>query len=215
VLDKPITAPEALHANFTNQGAASGGYCFHTNVNGMWMLKQCLDHWAAQGRAIDLPELIAAAAGIAKTPGLIDVDSPPLLLAGNMPSRINFELEKLGLIPISDEPGNEPLFARVIFSSLAQRYAAVIKSLESLTGRKFTRITVLGGGSRNALLARLTEESTGLNVVPGEVEGSTLGNLAVQLASLSAAPSKTAPPADQVSAWAGFLAASQHHPVHQ
>jgi rhamnulokinase len=220
VLDKPIIVPEALNAGFTNQGAASGGYCFHTNVNGMWMLKQCLDHWASEGRSIDLPELIAAAAGIARIPGLIDVDAPPLLLAGNMPNRINHELEKLGLIPISDEPGNEPIFARIIFSSLASRYADVIKNLESLTGRKFTRITVLGGGSRNALLARLTEESTGLNVSPGEVEGSTLGNFAVQLASLSSpdsssAPSTSAPPAEQVSAWAAFLAASthqQHHP---
>ena len=217
-LGKPITTPEALHAGFTNQGAASGGYCFHTNVNGMWMLKQCLDHWASQGRAIDLPELIAAAAGIAKIPGLIDVDAPPLLLAGNMPSRINFELEKSGLIPIPDDPGNEPLFARVIFSSLAQRYAAVLKNLESLTRRKFTRITVIGGGSRNALLARLTEESTGLNVLPGEVEGSTIGNFAVQLASLSASPgTPTGPPAGppsaaQVSAWASLLASAAHHP---
>jgi len=212
VLDKPICSPEALHANFTNQGAASGGYCFHTNVNGMWMLKQCLDHWAADGRTFDLPELIAAAAGVAHTPGLIDVDSPPLLLAGNMPARINFELEKLGLIPVSDDPGNEPIFARVIFSSLAQRYAQVLKNLESLTDRKFTRITVLGGGSRNALLARLTEESTGLDVIPGEVEGSTLGNFAVQLASLAVnnPHASSAPPADQVSAWAAYLAASQH-----
>ena len=214
VLDKPVTTPDALHAGFTNQGAASGGYCFHTNVNGMWMLKQCLDHWASIGRAIDLPELIAAAAGIAIIPGLIDVDAPPLLLAGNMPSRINFELEKSGMIPISDDPGNEPIFARVIFSSLASRYASVLRNLESLTGRKFTRITVLGGGSRNALLARLTEESTGLNVLPGEVEGSTLGNLAVQLASLAAgsASPTSAPPADQVSAWASYLAAATHQP---
>ncbi|HEY9128113.1 MAG TPA: FGGY-family carbohydrate kinase, partial [Acidobacteriaceae bacterium] len=151
-------------------------------------------------------------AGVAHTPGLIDVDSPPLLLAGNMPARINFELEKLGLIPVSDDPGNEPIFARVIFSSLAQRYAQVLKNLESLTDRKFTRITVLGGGSRNALLARLTEESTGLDVIPGEVEGSTLGNFAVQLASLAVnnPHASSAPPADQVSAWAAYLAASQH-----
>ena len=42
---QPIATPEALAARYTNQGAATGGFCFHTNVNGMWLLKQCMDTW--------------------------------------------------------------------------------------------------------------------------------------------------------------------------
>jgi rhamnulokinase len=183
VVEKPVTSAEALRAGFTNQGAAAGGYCFHSNVNGMWLLKQCLDHWCGEGRTIELTVLVAQAAQVASIPGTVDVDAPSLLLAGEMPARINEELRRAGLDEVEDVPGNEPIFARVIFSSLARRYAQVLHNLESLTARSFQRITILGGGSRNALLRRLTEESTGLPVIIGEAEGSTLGNFAVQLAS--------------------------------
>jgi rhamnulokinase len=182
VVSRPVCSVEAERAGFTNQGAAAGGYCFHSNVNGMWLVKQCLDHWCAEGRVIDLARLVEQAAEVSLIPGTIDVDAPKLLLAGEMPARINEELRRAGADGIADLPGNEPVFARVIFRSLAQRYAAVLRNLESLTGRSFQRIVILGGGSRNALLRRLTEESTGLPVLVGEAEGSTLGNFAVQLA---------------------------------
>jgi rhamnulokinase len=183
VVEKPVTSAEAMRAGFTNQGAAAGGYCFHSNVNGMWLVKQCLDHWSSEGRRIELTALVAQAAQVTSIPGTVDVDAPSLLLAGEMPARINEELRRAGLDEVEDVPGNEPIFARVIFSSLARRYAQLLHNLESLTARSFQRITILGGGSRNALLRKLTEESTGLAVIIGEAEGSTLGNFAVQLAS--------------------------------
>lgn len=204
VIDRPIVTPEAERAGFTNQGEAGGGFCFHTNINGMWIVKQCLDHWRKQGRQIELPALIAEAEKASEIPGILNVDAPSLLLAGNMPERINSELALLGLAPIDDIPGNEPVFARLIFASLAARYATTIANLSQLTGRSFRKIVILGGGSRNALLSRLTEQATGLPVIAGEAEGSTLGNFAVQLAALEAAAGQT-PTASAIRAWAEVL----------
>jgi rhamnulokinase len=204
IVDRPVTVKEAMDARFTNQGAAAGGYCFHTNVNGMWILKQCMDAWCAHGREVDLPGLITKAAEVDSIPGLIPVDAPDLLLAGEMPARINRELAHLGLAQIPDKPGNEAIFARVIFASLASRYASVLRHLEELTERSFQRISILGGGSRNSLLSRLTEESTGLPVFAGEAEGSTLGNFAVQLASETIG----GPSVELVRAWAARLTAT-------
>jgi rhamnulokinase len=206
VVERPIHSDEARRAGFTNQGAAAGGYCFHTNVNGMWLVKQCLDHWCGEGRVVDIPALIAGASEVQSIPGFIDVDAPELLLAGEMPARINAELSRNGFSPIPDVAGNEAIFARVIFASLAQRYAEVLRNLESLCGHRFERITILGGGSRNALLRRLTEESTGLPVVIGEAEGSTLGNFAVQLAALKDGEEAGPGFAERVQSWAARLA---------
>ena len=177
----PITRPEAMHARYTNQGAASGGFCFHTNVNGMWLIKQCMDSWAEQGRTWNIEDLVQSAAAC-KTPAIIDVDAEPLLLDGNMPERINQELKLRGLDPIPDVAGNEPLFARLIFESLAGRYATALTHLEEMLDRKLDRIHVLGGGSRNKLLLALTSDRTGLPVEAGEPESSTIGNFAVQFA---------------------------------
>ena len=182
----PITTMEAMAAGFTNQGAACDGFCFHTNVNGMWILKQCLESWRKAGRPWELPELIAQAAARNDFPGTVNVDAPPLMLDEGMPARLNEQLRANGHSEIEDRAGNDPLFARVIFESLAQRYATALRSLEHMLNNGIRRIHILGGGSLNQLLTRLTAERTGLPVETGNVESSTVGNFAVQMASSEA-----------------------------
>jgi rhamnulokinase len=186
LIPAPITTKDAMDAGFTNQGAACDGFCFHTNVNGMWILKQCLESWRKGGRTWDLTELIAQAATRDDFPGTVNVDAPPLMLDEKMPSRLNEQLRAGGYTTIDDRAGNEPLFARVIFESLANRYASALRSLEHMINNSIQRIHILGGGSLNQLLTRLTAERTGLPVETGNVESSTVGNFAVQMASAEA-----------------------------
>ena len=186
VIDAPLTTQEAMDAGFTNQGAAGGGFCFHINVNGMWMLKQCMESWRRDGRPWDLQSLIAQAAARDHFPGTVPVDAPSLLLDGDMPARLNQQLRLAGFAEIPDSTGNEPVFTRVIFESLASRYAIALQSLQDMLGHKLRRIHILGGGSLNQLLTRLTAERTGLPVDAGSVESSTVGNFAVQMASSEA-----------------------------
>jgi rhamnulokinase len=183
LIHTPITTEAAIDTGFTNQGAAGGGFCFHTNVNGMWTLKQCLESWRKAGRPWELQSLIGQAADCPQFPGIVPVDAPPLLLDGNMPSLLNEQLRSQGFNVVEDCAGNEPIFARIIFESLASRYASVLHSLEQILGFPLKRIHILGGGSLNQLLTRLTSEHTGLPVEAGNVESSTIGNFAVQLAS--------------------------------
>ena len=82
------------------------------------------------------------------------------------------------------DPADAPALARLIFQSLAARYAVVLADIRQLTGRRLRRLFVVGGGSQNALLNRLTAQATGLQVHRGAVESSTLGNVAVQLAAV-------------------------------
>jgi rhamnulokinase len=168
----------------------------------MWLLKQCMEAWNAEGRAWEIEELIAQA-GVSGFPGMIDVDAEPLLLDSDMPERINHQLWRRRWATIPDVEGNEPVFARVIFESLANRYAAALTSLENLLGRKLDRIHILGGASRNRLLTGLTEQRTHRPVEIGHPESSTLGNLAVQLA----ASEEDGQPvtADRVRHWAAIL----------
>ena len=186
VIPAPIITREAMNAGFTNQGAACDGFCFHTNVNGMWILKQCLETWRQAGRTWEFPELIALAAGRNDFPGTVNVDAPPLMLDGDMPARLNEQLRSNGHPPIAEVPGNDAVFARVIFESLAHRYATALRSLEKMLNNSIRRIHILGGGSLNQLLTRLTAERTGLAVETGNVESSTVGNFAVQMAAAEA-----------------------------
>jgi rhamnulokinase len=184
VLEKPLDSQAAYRDNFTNLGAAGGGICFHKSVNGMWLIQQCMEHWAKLGFAPQLPELIAAAEKAGRPDALLDVDHPELMLPGDMPGRINARRRQAGLAAISETAEGAPVFASLIFHSLAVRYAEVLRELAEVTGREFRTLHVVGGGGRNRLLNRLTAEATGLNLRAGHVESSTIGNFAIQMAAL-------------------------------
>lgn len=181
----PVTTREALKAHCTNLGTATGENGFYIQTNGMALLQQCLESWKIEGRIWKIEDLIAQAAS-SGFPGAINVDAEPLLLDANMPERINHQLWRRRWATIPDELGNEPVFARVIFESLATRYATAIASLEVVLGHKFERLLILGSASQNKLLCELTQQRTSLPVESGHPESSTIGNFAVQLAASQA-----------------------------
>jgi len=199
----PVTTKVAFDSGYTNLGAATGDLMFHNLINSMWVLKQCMDSWAAQGRAWKIEDIVQQAGACNEYKGRLDMDAEALMLDTEMPQRINNELMRLGYEPIPDVAGNEPILARVIFESLSVRYAAAIAGLEKMLGRKFTSIHMLGGANRNKLLVRLTEERTGLPVEIGETESTTIGSFAVQQAA-SEADGRPARP-EAVRAWARVL----------
>lgn len=190
VLDEPCTSAAALRENFTNEGGVGGTYRFLKNVNGMWLLEECLRHWKESGkRSWTLPELLVECERKPVPETVFNVDAPELILPGDMPAKINRELEKTAHAPISVEAENAPEMANVIFASLAARYAEVLRALREVTDRTFSRLYVVGGGSQNQHLNHLIAERTALEVIRGPVESSTNGNLAVQFASLESGSS--------------------------
>ena len=209
VLEQPRNGDAAAAENFTNLGAVGGRVCFHKNVNGMWLIKQCMDQWSVEGRVWTVPELVAAAEKIPRPHGLLDVDDPDLLLAGRMPQRINAQRVRKGVAALDEGPEGAPVMASLIFHSLAARYAKVLERVAFHSGKKLKRVFVVGGGSRNEFLNRLTAEATGLEVVRGSAESSTVGNFAVQMATLEGSrDAVTGVYAEQVSRWAAMFVAA-------
>ena len=206
VTDQPIKSTAACAAGFTNLGAAGNRICFHKNVNGMWLLKQTINQLCPDENVWPMPELVAAAEQVDAPEGVLDVDDPELWTQGDMASRISAQRRRHGLKPIEEHPSAMPEFASLIFHSLARRYAMVLADVEELTGKRLRRLAVVGGGSLNEFLNRLTAESTGLEVCRGIAESSTVGNFAVQLATLEGAPNSPA----RIAHWASELAVPGH-----
>lgn len=199
VLDSPCNSIEAARDNFTNLGAAGGRVLFHKGISGMWLLQQSMRSWKFTDVAALIDE--ANAQPEASTSELIDVDDQALATPGDIPSRINAQRVARGLLPITDPPR----ITRLIFESLAARYASVLRSISFVTGKSLRRVYVVGGGSQNELLNTLTEKATGLPVIRGAIESSTLGNFAVQLAGLEEKTST-----DGIARWAVLLQTANH-----
>ena len=60
-------------------------------------------------------------------------------------------------------------------------YRRAIEELESNTGKTYEKIYIVGGGTKNKMLNRLTQEATGKQVVALPIEATALGNLKIQM----------------------------------
>ncbi len=208
VLDSACVSAAARSSNFSNEGGVGGKIYFLKNVNGMWLLRQCMEHWRSQGQAWTVEQLVDACASLDTPHSMIDVDDPDLLLPGDMPARINAQLIRRSQVPIPESPDVAVRMTSLILHSLAARYAAVLQDAARITGRTLKRLYIVGGGSKNIVLNRLTAKATGLEVLTGSTESATVGNFAIQLAALRGNyRSDIGVEASAVAEWAGVLSA--------
>ena len=208
VLDSACVSEAARNANFSNQGGVGGKIYFLKNVNGMWLLRQCMEHWRSQGQDWTVEKLLEASADLGSPDSVFDVDDPDLLLPGDMPARINAQRKRNGLAPIPGGPDNAAHLTNLILHSLAARYAAVLENATSISGKTLKRLYIVGGGSKNNVLNQLTSRATALQVLTGAIESATVGNFAIQLAALEGKFTNGAGvAASAVAEWAGILTA--------
>ncbi len=176
-LPGPELGPEAEGFNLTNERGIGDTTRLLRNVMGMWLVEECRREWGEQGGAPAYAELLEAAAAVAADVALFDPDDASLLHPGPMVGRIATLCRAAGEVV----PGDRGDLVRSILVSLACKYRVVLERLEQVTGRRVECIHVVGGGSRNHLLCRLTAEITGREVVAGPAEATVLGNVLVQL----------------------------------
>jgi rhamnulokinase len=209
VLPVPCVADEARSLNFTNLGGVGGKTCFLKNVNGMWLLRQCMDEWEQHGIHWSFQDLLSRCATLPAPAALIDIDDPQLMLPGNTLDKINTQLERLGQPRFGLDDISIPSLANTVFHSMAARYTEVLASIGRITGKKLKRLFIVGGGSQNTLLNRLTSQRTGLELILGSVESTTIGNFAIQMAALEKnGNSPEGVQADSVAKWAERISTS-------
>ncbi|KAA2587926.1 rhamnulokinase, partial [Alistipes onderdonkii] len=77
-------------------------------------------------------------------------------------------------------PADDAALMRLIFDSLAAKYAEVLGKLRRLAPFEIECLHVIGGGAQNDLLNRMTADAVGIPVVAGPAEATALGNIMVQ-----------------------------------
>jgi rhamnulokinase len=179
-LPEPLITDASYAANLTNEGGVDGTTRLLRNVDGLWLLHECRQAWAAEGRPLEFDELVALAEEAAPLRSLIDPNDARFLAPGDLPGRIRFHCRETGQ-PVPDDPG---AVTRCILESLALKHRQAINLLRTATGLEPPEVHVVGGGALNTALCRWTAEATGLPVLAGPVEATALGNLAVQAMAL-------------------------------
>ena len=203
----PITNAASCAANFTNEGGAWGRYRYLKNIMGLWMIqsirrelngvsyvegkdgeatKRALagisDYQA--GRKYSFGELCDMAQACKEYKAVVDVNDQRFLNPASMIAEVSKAAVENGFAA----PATVGEVMQCVYSSLAQCYAKAIKTLETLTGKEYTSVNIVGGGCKDEYLNELTASATGLEVFTGPVEGTAIGNLIVQMIALGEFP---------------------------
>jgi rhamnulokinase len=181
--DQPILGAEALAARISNERIGDGRYRPLTNVIGLWLLEGTMKDFASRpsdDRA--WAALIAAAEKLPAPAALLDVTDPAFTNPASMKAAIDAQLKRRKL----PAPKNLAAYTRLICDSLGRGHADAMRAFEKMAGKKFNRILIVGGGSKNRLLCQATADAAGIPVVSFALEGTAVGNLASQLIALKA-----------------------------
>ncbi len=168
---QPITTPESCAANFTNEGGYESRYRYLKNIMGLWMIQSVRRELGEKaGARPTFPELIAAAQACSDFPGVVSTGDDRFLAPKSMIEEVKAACTEAGY-PTPETTGE---VMQVIYNSLSRDYRSAIEELQALTGKTYTSLNIVGGGSQD------NANATGLPVFAGPTEGTALGNLLVQ-----------------------------------
>ena len=155
-------------ANYSNEGSINHTFRYQKNIMGLWMLQS-----VRKELGVTFPELMALGRSKGKK-YTVDVNDSRFLSPESMIREI--------CAAVGSELGAASV-VRTIYDSLALSYQKAIEELEANTGATFGSIHIIGGGSRDELLNRLTAEATGKRIITGPVEATAIGNMIMQMVS--------------------------------
>ena len=171
----PILTEEARVGGFTNEGGVGGRITFLQNITGLWFVQRLMAEWTEQGQPQEY-DIILPQAEKAVIDSIIPVDDAAFLNPKSMEKAICDYCAQHGLTV----PGDKAETIRVVLQSLAHRYAEAAKGLNAMLPSPISKLHIIGGGSQNALLNRLTADALGIPVVAGPVEATAMGNILTQ-----------------------------------
>ena len=172
----PIINESSFQHNFTNEGGLDGTIRFLKNITGLWLMEQCRKEWTEGQVPTDVNELNALCLN-SSLQSLINPDDPRFAHPDSMTAAIRDYLAETGQ-ELPQEPAD---YVRVIFRSLAHRYAEVVELLRAISPIDIQRLHVIGGGSKNNFLMQFAADALQIPVIAGPKEGTALGNALVQI----------------------------------
>lgn len=178
--DTPTPTPAAEAAKFTNEKGVGRSYRFLQNIMGLWLVQGARAAWAKDGQHYGYPELTALAEQGDPFRAWIDPNDLRFFAPDNMVTAVQQScMETSQAVPHS-----VPALMRCLLETLAFTYRTSVDRIEALKGISVPCLHIIGGGTQNRVLNQWTANALGRPVITGPVEGTTMGNLLVQLMAL-------------------------------
>lgn len=174
-INEPILTEEARRAEFTNEGGIGGKITFLQNITGLWFIQRLMAEWKEGGDEQQY-DILLPAAEKAVIDTVIPVDDAAFQ---NPPSMQQAIIDYCNAHNLT-APTSKAETTRIVLQSLAAKYAEATSALNAMLPSPIKKLHIIGGGSQNKLLNRLTEEALGVPVEAGPVEATGIGNILTQ-----------------------------------
>lgn len=165
----PVLSEKAFEANFTNEGGIEYRFRFLKNIMGMWLFQNIRRNISKE---LTYDEMMYSAIS-SKFTEKINPNASEFLAPENMIEAVRNYLGKPDL-PLPDVLSS-------VYHSLAYSYRKAVEEIESISGKEIKSIHIVGGGSKDKYLNKLTAEYTGKKVYTGLMEATATGNIISQI----------------------------------
>ena len=172
--EKADCSKKSCEMNFTNEGGYAGRFRYLKNIMGLWMIQSVRQEYDDKYGFAEICQMAEEAKDF---PSRVDANDECFLSPESMIEEVKDYCRRTG----QKVPETLGEIATVIYTSLAECYAKTAKELEEMTGRTFSRIHVVGGGSNAGYLNELTARATGKEVHAGPGEATAIGNITAQM----------------------------------
>ncbi|HJD42437.1 MAG TPA: rhamnulokinase [Candidatus Mediterraneibacter quadrami] len=164
---------ESMNANFTNEGGYDHRFRYLKNIMGLWMIQSVKKEFTEDLSFAEICEM----ASKETIPSIVDCNDDCFLAPKSMIEAVQKFCRD------TDQPVPETVgeISSVIYNSLAKCYGDTVEEIEAITGKKYSTIYVVGGGSNAGYLNELTAKYTGRKVSAGPSEATAIGNIIVQM----------------------------------
>lgn len=184
--DQPCLGDEAFSLGVSNERTGDGGYRPNKIVLGLWLLEQTIPAFDKRPASdAEWEALISAAEERPVPQHLLDTTDSALFNPTDMREAIDRQIRSGGGRPPEDLPG----YVSLICASLGASLRDTAHKFESILGRQFANIVIVGGGSKNRLLCQRMADFSGLTVTSYNLEATSVGNMAYQLLAREEIPS--------------------------
>ena len=164
---------ESMKANFTNEGGYDHRFRYLKNIMGLWMIQSVKKEFTEDLSFAEICEM----ASKETISSIVDCNDDCFLAPKSMIEAV----QKFCRDTDQQVPETVGEISSVIYNSLAKCYGDTVEEIEAITGKKYSTIYVVGGGSNAGYLNELTAKYTGRKVSAGPSEATAIGNIIVQM----------------------------------
>jgi len=177
----PIFDQRLMSGGFAHECTGYKNKIIVYNFHGTSLLIDCINQWKKNGVSVPGYDVLSSEAEMEKS---LHTYINPRYPGFIKPDNILNEIHTYCNATNQKTPETRGEVVRTLYESIAMNCKYAVDTLRNVVDKKFNRIRVMGGGSRDRVLCKLIADVLNIDVIAGPSEASSLGNAITQLISI-------------------------------